>query len=832
MRRARRHGLQDGQGRPLHSRLGRIEQLEERTLLSIGGLELAGPLLGRAEVTRGSLEILTEANSGSAWVDNGESYWAGDRSIGLLRALDEIVVDFGDELPLPLNHAGSILAGKGLSGLTPKSVLGASKIAFSASARNGRELDAILSRVAHLPTVAWAAPTFINSQTGLRQWPNDAIVVALESGVDSDLYFSQEAFLDYRPLAGTADQFVVTVAGGFSGAVDLANRLPSDARVAWASVDFLTEFRPEYTPNDLLYAGQWHLNNTGQTGARIDADVDAPEAWDTTFGGNDIVVAVIDDAVQTDHPDLSIWTNSGEIPGNGIDDDGNGYIDDVNGWDVNGNDNDPNPGTIDENHGTSVAGVAAAAGNNGQGVTGAAGNVQIMPVRLGRPAMPYSSFAEAIYYAAGRTKDGLETWRGADVINMSWSIPPDPILDAAFDWAATNGREGRGIPMFAATGNAASGYRVYQHNLDASWGSREVIFEWKYSKDKNGTDGDDTVWLGLAAFPDGTIQRFDTLAMPGGWSTSGNVAWSIVDDPAHAYGTGRYQAKAGTIKQNQTTVLLSPTITVPSGGGSLVYLAWTSSEAGNDVLSLRVKDVATGQWDGPYAELQASGVPAVTTVISYPASHPATIAVGASTDWDYRSDYSQYAADTSRGTSVEIVAPSNGGFAGITTTDRTGAVGYDAGDYTSSFGGTSSATPLTAGVAALILSKNPDLTAAEVRQILRASADKIGGNNGAAAYDTDGFNSYYGYGRINANAALALTPFTSPFGRIQGTKWHDLDGDGTWDPGEPALSGWQIYLDINNDGQWDDPEPREVTDADGRYAFIDLEPGTYTVAEV
>ena len=112
----------------------------------------------------------------------------------------------------------------------------------------------------------------------------------------------------------------------------------------------------------------------------------------------------------------------------------------------------------------------------------------------------------------------------------------------------------------------------------------------------------------------------------------------------------------------------------------------------------------------------------VHTAVSFPASLPSNLAVGASTDWDYRADYSQY------GDELDLVAPSSGGFAGITTTDRRGSEGYNAtagaeGDDTvllaSAFGGTSSATPVAAGIAALLLSRNPGLTAEQVSLVVR-----------------------------------------------------------------------------------------------------------------
>jgi len=98
----------------------------------------------------------------------------------------------------------------------------------------------------------------------------------------------------------------------------------------------------QYIPNDARFGQLWGMHNTGQSGGTPDADIDAPEAWHsiTTSG---IVVAVIDTGVDYNHLDLAanMWTNPGEIPGNGIDDDGNDLIDDVRGWDFSNGDNDP-----------------------------------------------------------------------------------------------------------------------------------------------------------------------------------------------------------------------------------------------------------------------------------------------------------------------------------------------------------------------------------------------------------------------------------------------------------------------------------------------------------
>lgn len=130
------------------------------------------------------------------------------------------------------------------------------------------------------------------------------------------------------------------------------------------------------------------------------------------------------------------------------------------------------------------------------------------------------------------------------------------------------------------------------------------------------------------------------------------------------------------------------------------------------------------------------------------ALHPDVIAVAASNSRDERSSYSNF------GPELAICAPSSGSPGRrVVTTDRRGASGYAFGDYTFDFGGTSSATPLAAGLAALMLSVNPDLTSAEVKQIMMDTADKIDPAGGE--YDGNGHSPWYGHGRINAKKAVA-----------------------------------------------------------------------------
>jgi hypothetical protein len=123
-------------------------------------------------------------------------------------------------------------------------------------------------------------------------------------------------------------------------------------------------------PNDPLINNQWALRNMSAFGA-----------WDYSRGSRDVVVAIIDSGIDLNHQDLigNLWTNSGEIAGDGIDNEGNGYIDDIHGWNFYSNNND-----IQDRygHGTHIAGVIGAEGNNAWGVAGINWNVSLMTLKF------------------------------------------------------------------------------------------------------------------------------------------------------------------------------------------------------------------------------------------------------------------------------------------------------------------------------------------------------------------------------------------------------------------------------------------------------------------
>ncbi|MBD2090684.1 S8 family serine peptidase [Microcoleus sp. FACHB-1515] len=175
---------------------------------------------------------------------------------------------------------------------------------------------------------------------------------------------------------------------------------------------------------------------------------------------------------------------------------------------------------------------------------------------------------------------------------------------------------------------------------------------------------------------------------------------------------------------------------------------------------------------------QANVIQGVTTWLNGFAVHPDVMTVAATTSLGKKAAYSNW------GAGIAIAAPSNnappglwlqrtgytfsapvlkGPFPGrgVVTTDRVAAPGYSTDSFTADFGGTSSACPVVAGVAALMLSANPDLTAAEVKQIMQSTADKLIDADAdpqlglaKGTYDSSGYSQWFGFGKVNAARAV------------------------------------------------------------------------------
>lgn len=270
-------------------------------------------------------------------------------------------------------------------------------------------------------------------------------------------YRAGELIVKYRAKVGAAAGASLKSAHGLTSVESLFNgryerlKLPSaidvpgavamlasDPRVEYAEPNFLRR-RYAAIPNDPEFGRQWGLRNTGQANfvaggpaGTLDADLNAVNAWDADGNGvadragrGNVTIAIIDDAFETGHPDLA----ANMVPG----------------YDFVDDDNDPNPTDGTESHGTAVAGAAAAVGNNGLGIAGAAWNEKIMPLRFG---FDVASQLRAFDYAR---------LNGARIVNASYGGPG--YSRSEFDAIAA--LDSAGVLFVASAGNQDS-------NLDFS----------------------------------------------------------------------------------------------------------------------------------------------------------------------------------------------------------------------------------------------------------------------------------------------------------------------------------------------------------------------------
>jgi subtilisin-like proprotein convertase family protein len=211
-----------------------------------------------------------------------------------------------------------------------------------------------------------------------------------------------------------------------------------------------------FVPDDPLFPQQWYLHNTLPDGNHPGADADVISAWDK-FQGAGVSVAVVDNGVQYTHPDLAP------------------NYDASNSFDFN--DNDPDPMNADgsgDRHGTAVAGILAARGNNGMGISGVAPQVTFSAIRLTDTSTTDEQEAAALSFHA-RTSNPI------DIYNNSWGPDdtgesldgPGPLTLAAMKDSVTNGRGGKGSIYVWAAGN---GRQVDDNvNYDGYANSRYVI---------------------------------------------------------------------------------------------------------------------------------------------------------------------------------------------------------------------------------------------------------------------------------------------------------------------------------------------------------------------
>lgn len=466
-----------------------MESLESRALLA-GDVGFSSALLNEVRQPGGAIEnpqLLTPPDTRIAQIQDARlqngarqtevathEYFVDGKAQGMVIYPDRIALGLKQGLMGPQNTQWAQAFG-----LTEMRPLNGTFSVYSSNQPITEELLGQLNESGFVETVV---PVFKMLESQSEAVLLNEVIVKLPEGVSPEDYFANERFSGYQRLAGTPDQFVATLAAGY-GEVALAeiNQLSKDRSIDWAAPNFHQKWQKFFTPNDPRFTNLWHLNNTGQSAGGPNAvpglagaDVSITDAWAIKQGSNSsIVVGVLDDGVPapfiagaTDHPDLLNYVGDANY-GAGPDTNSNGWLGDRNGWNFVNNGFISWPSTVDDAHGTAVAGIAAARGNNGVGVVGAAYGSPVLSARMfdGAGVATDAQIASALYYLAGRTFDGLGQWSASTVVNHSWGGGAvSAAINTALTWATTSARGGLGVAQFWSSGNggAAIGYPASQ----------------------------------------------------------------------------------------------------------------------------------------------------------------------------------------------------------------------------------------------------------------------------------------------------------------------------------------------------------------------------------
>jgi subtilisin-like proprotein convertase family protein len=269
------------------------------------------------------------------------------------------------------------------------------------------------------------------ARRGPPRFVSSEVLVEVEAGADAKAILKSAGAVSALPAGPGLTRHWIARASDSAAALDLAIALRQAPGVV--SAEPLLGRRPakRLAPNDPFFTNQWHLLNTGQFSGTFGIDVRVTNVWDT-YRGTNIYVAIIDDGVQLNHPDLA------------------SNIDTNLDWDFNGNDNNPSPGAGDD-HGTACAGVAAARGNNGIGVSGVAPDARLVAYRLIAGAPTDAQEAAALLTNNATIQIKSNSWGPND--DGQTLEGPGTLARTALSNACFFGRGGRGTLIFWAGGN-------------------------------------------------------------------------------------------------------------------------------------------------------------------------------------------------------------------------------------------------------------------------------------------------------------------------------------------------------------------------------------------
>ncbi|MEO5841949.1 MAG: S8 family serine peptidase, partial [Acidimicrobiales bacterium] len=581
------------------------------------------------------------------------------------------------------------------------------------------------------------------------------------------------AALDHADLTVTSDLAVahtklVKVAPGESieDAMETLRRQPG---VRFVEPNYI--HRPDAVPDDPRFPEQWALHNTGQyANGVVDADIDAPEAWDLTTGSTGITVAVIDTGIDYNHPDLAgnLWTNPGESgagrENNHVDDDGNGFVDDWHGWDFVNNDNDPRDYDMWVGHGTHVAGTIGGRGDNNTTVTGINWRVGLVGIRVfdASGSATSAAIASAFDYAGNM---------GIKVVNYSGgsagiSTPLQEAINAHPNtlYVTTAGNSGLDLD---APGSDHYPCEYPSGNLIcvAASTSRDTLATFSnYGTNVDiAAPGDGIMSLAPAkafiyneAFGpfggDPFVSRWTRGANAGSNNWKAEAAYSpysIGSAPSLTDGssfTGDYPVSSDTWVQPSSPIDLSSRI-----GCSVSFFMFLDVNAGD---GFRVWTRPDANFDSSNVRQNWSGTGFVDNAIDLDAlsGGPLYLRLGLFSDANPQVGFDGVYVDN-----LEVRCVSNDYIEG-------GDLNLD------TLSGTSFAAPQVAGAAALVLSRNAALTTAQLRSILLSSGNIKPAFQGNVTNTGKRLNLYGAVSSVSPGDSMAPTiTITTP---VNGATFH------------------------------------------------------------
>lgn len=574
--------------------------------------------------------------------------------------------------------------------------------------------------------------------------------------------------------------------------ISFAQTLHNYSFIEYAEPNFI--YHNQVIPNDPLFNTQWGLHNVGQASpflpgnpfedplgpGLVDADIDAPEAWDTATGDSEIVIAIIDSGIDYNHPDLAanIWTNPNEIP-DGFDNDGNGFVDDIVGWDTFNLDNDP----IDDNgHGTHVAGTVGASTNNNIGVAGVAWNAKLMAVKA---ASAGGGLNSASIVGAQVYVTRMKVQQGVNIVASNNSYGGPAFSFAIFDSVrlSTNA----GIAFIAAAGN----------------------------------DNDN-------------IDNPATPAYPAGFNLPGIISVAATnrqDGLAVFSNRGFFSVDLGApgvaIMSTWTTVMNPGPVPIPCG------IPQTPVVPPFGYCFLSGTSMASPMVAGAYGVVKAFAPSMtiadvknllLTTVDVLPSLQFVTVSGGR---LNLQKALDQVGRNEIRGTVWRDIDgdskfdATETGLPGFTVyVDRNNNGVFDAAEP--------SAVSQADGT--YLIRTNLGAGTYKIREVVNPGYRQTFPTQAAGFAHTISLQS-----RTDSVSNLNFGNLPLP-GSIDGVKYLDIDIPGNTlgvrDPGEPGLADFVIYVDVNNDGMIGVGEPAAITDSQGRFRIQNVLPGTYFVREV